>query len=173
MAKRSDFERAPRDLYPSPPEACAPLLPHIPRGASFVEPCAAGGAMVDYFESAGHVCTFACDIEPGRGDVTRLSATDLRWVAGDFFITNPPWLWKMLLPIALHLSGMKPTWLLLPADLLHNVRSAEMVERCAKVVPVGRVKWMPGSKHAGMDNCAWMRFDPGHTGGPKLVPRRR
>lgn len=174
VGKRSpDFERKPRDLYQTPPEGCAPLLPHIVRGATFVEPCAAGGAMVDYFESAGHRCVFACDIEPLRADVTRLSALDLRWIAADLFITNPPWEWSLLEPIVMHLSGLKPSWLLLPADLMHNVRAARIMSRCSMVVPIGRLKWEPGSKHTGKDNCCWYLFAPGHNSGPKFTPRAR
>jgi len=30
MGKRSSFERAPRDFYPTPAEAVTPLLAHLP-----------------------------------------------------------------------------------------------------------------------------------------------
>jgi hypothetical protein len=30
---------------------------------------------------------------------------------------------------------------------------------CTKVVSVGRVKWIEGSKSVGKDNCAWHLFD--------------
>ena len=30
MGKRSNFERNPRDFYPTPKEAVIPLLPHLP-----------------------------------------------------------------------------------------------------------------------------------------------
>jgi hypothetical protein len=30
---------------------------------------------------------------------------------------------------------------------------------CARVVSVGRVKWIEGSKSVGKDNCAWYLFD--------------
>lgn len=171
MGKRSDFPRNGRDFYSTPPEGMAPLLPHIARGATFCEPCAGAGHMVDYFESAGHPCVFACDVEPQVPYITRLPATSLADLRCDLFITNPPWLWSMLEPIAMHLSGMKPTWLLLPADLAHNVRSATLVDRCVKIVPIGRLKWIPGSKHAGVDNAVWMLFQPDHKGGPRFSAR--
>ena len=30
---------------------------------------------------------------------------------------------------------------------------------CSKIVSVGRVKWIEGSKGVGKDNCAWYLFD--------------
>jgi hypothetical protein len=106
-----------------------------------------------------------------RGDITKLAATELKFIECDLFITNPPWRWDLLEPIVLHLSSQKPTWLLLAADIMHNVRSATIMNRCAKVVPIGRLKWIPGSKHGGMDNAVWMNFVPGHKGGPRFSPR--
>ena len=48
MGKRSDFERKPRDFYPTPMEAVEPLLPHLPEGFKFAEPCAGNGALVEH-----------------------------------------------------------------------------------------------------------------------------
>ena len=55
MGKRSDFERKPRDFYPTPIEAVYPLLPHLPDGFSFAEPCAGDGALIEHLETKG-VC---------------------------------------------------------------------------------------------------------------------
>ena len=30
---------------------------------------------------------------------------------------------------------------------------------CSKVVSIGRVKWIEGSKGVGKDNCCWYLFD--------------
>jgi hypothetical protein len=60
---------------------------------------------------------------------------------GECFITNPPYTWKILDPLITHLSNMAPTWLLLPADMMHNIRMAPHMAYCEKVVSVGRVKW--------------------------------
>ena len=172
MGKRSDgFEKRPRDEYQTPREGVLPLLPYLPPRSTFVEPCAAGGRLIDHLEEAGHRCIFACDIHPLRDDVHAMSAFSLRYIFADFFITNPPWSWDVLEPLAFHLSNSKPTWLLLPADLMCNVRSARLMDRCALVVPVGRVKWIEGSEHSGKENCAWMRFEGQHKGGPKFMPR--
>lgn len=152
----------------------APLLPHLARGATFVEPCAGEGRMVDYFESAGHPCVFACDIHPLRRDVSKLPAAELRYVRADLFITNPPWRWDWLEPIVLNLSSQLPTWLLLAADFMHNQRTQDVMARCTTIVPIGRVQWIPGSKHkGGYDNAAWYCFVPGHTEGPRLRRRQK
>lgn len=173
MGKRSDFDRNERDHYATPGSAMAPLLPFLRRGTTFCEPCAGEGGMVDYFESAGHPCVFACDVEPLRADVTRLAAAELRFIRADQFITNPPWLWEWLEPIAFNLSGQLSTWLLLAADLMHNIRSAKLMERCSTIVPIGRVKWIDGSKHSAVDNTCWYLFEPGHKTGPRIAPRAR
>jgi hypothetical protein len=44
MGKRSDFARVPRDFYPTPAEAVAPLVPHLRRGCLYSEPCAGDAA---------------------------------------------------------------------------------------------------------------------------------
>lgn len=172
MGKRApQFERMPRDYYPTPRAGVLPLLPHLPPRSTFIEPCAAGGKLIDHLEEFGHRCIFACDVAPLRPDVHAMSAFSLRFILADFFITNPPWKWDVLEPMALHLSSSKPTWLLLPADLMHNVRSARLMDRCALVVPIGRLKWIEGTEHSGMDNCCWYLFDFRHGGGPKFMPR--
>lgn len=172
MGKRSDFERIAQDKYRTPPEGIAPLLPYLPRGASFAEPCAANGQIVDYLESAGHPCVFASDIAPERGDVTALDVLQLRWIAADFFITNPPWERTLLHAIIAHLSSMKPTWLLFDADWMMTGQAEKLLDGCALVVSIGRLKWFPGSESAGKDNCAWYLFQPGHTGGPRVIGKK-
>ena len=52
-----------------------------------------------------------------------------------------------------------PTWLLFDADWMHTKQSAIYISYCVKVVSVGRVKWIEGSKSVGKDNCAWYLFD--------------
>ena len=52
MGKRSDFERIPRDYYPTPYEAVLPLIPHLPQKPfSYAEPCAGDGALVNHIET--------------------------------------------------------------------------------------------------------------------------
>jgi len=73
------------------------------------------------------------------------------------FITNPPFSWPMLQPILDHLPTLLPTWLLLPADNLHNKRMGKYMAKCDLVVSVGRLYWMD-NKIKGVDNYCWYRF---------------
>lgn len=165
MGKRSNFERMERDFYPTPFEAVIPLLPHLEAGTRFVEPCAGNGALIDHLVGAGHVCARAWDIEPQREDIDRHDA--LTRIVGnvDCFITNPPWRRDTLHALIVHLSDQHPTWLLFDADWIHTRQAVPYLSRLRKVVSVGRVKWIPGSKFTGKDNCAWHLF-----GAPESVP---
>lgn len=159
MGKRSSFERIPRDFYPTPREAVAPLLPHLSPRTRFVEPCAGNGALVDALTDAGHVCARAWDIEPQRDDIDQLDALTRLVGNIDCFITNPPWDRRVLHPMIEHFSDQHPTWLLFDADWQHTRQSAPYLPRLRKIVSVGRVKWIPDSKMTGKDNCAWHLFD--------------
>lgn len=162
MGKRSDFERVPRDFYPTPREAVLPLLPHLTHGDSFIEPCAGDGALVYHLEEAGMSCRHASDIEPRADWIDEEDAINGdMWVhdSMDYIITNPPWDRKILHPMITVFSDISPTWLLFDADWMHTRQSAPYMSRLRKVVSVGRVKWIPDSKMTGKDNCAWYLFD--------------
>ena len=64
------------------------------------------------------------------------------------------------------------TWLLLPADWVHNLHVAPFVPSCTDVVSIGRVRWFDGTAMSSMENYAWYRFDIDHTAGPVLHARR-
>ena len=54
------------------------------------------------------------------------------------------------------------------------MRYAEFVEYmpyCKKVVSIGRVKWIEGSKSTGMDNSCWYLFDYSHSGPTEFYGR--
>lgn len=164
MGKRSDFERIPRDFYPTPYEAVVPLLPHLAPGTVFIEPCAGDGALIRHLEQAGHRCVGAYDIEPKRNVpkwlVVTKDARDYSYPGRtDCFITNPPWARAALHPIIENLSRQRPTWLLFDADWMHTKQSAPFMPYCRKIVSVGRVKWIPDSRMTGKDNCCWYLFD--------------
>lgn len=171
MGKRSNFERRDRDFYPTPYEAVVPLLPHLTPSARFCEPCAGDGALVDHLTKHGFDCAEARDIEPRRDNIERKDA--LTTFAGNFtcFITNPPWDRKILHPLIEHLSDQHPTWLLFDADWMHTKQAAPYMARCLKIVSVGRVKWIPGSKMTGKDNCCWYLFDRVDFSAPVFVGR--
>jgi hypothetical protein len=92
------------------------------------------------------------------------------------FITNPPWpsvrgRGQPTLDIIKHLSAIAPLWVLLSADFAHNVYFADVAASCVKIVSIGRVKWIEGSKNTGMDNCAWYLFDSKHQGSTAFIQR--
>jgi hypothetical protein len=156
VGKRSDFERTPQDWYPTPAKAVAPLLPHLLPRTRFIEPCAGDGALRDHLQAEGHVCVEAFDINPRAPGIAVGDASGIASAEGAAcFITNSPWKWEMLAPIATALSDVLPTWLLLPSDFAHNQRAAPLMRRCHRIVSVGRMIWIPGSKMAGKENCAW------------------
>jgi len=164
MGKRSNFKRVERDYYPTPYKAVEPLLPHLD-GGMFIEPCAGDGRLVDHLESNGLRCYMATDIEPMRDDIGKTDAFDIHHIYGaGCIITNPPWDRKILHPMISHFAELAPTWLLFDADWMHTKQSAEHMKLCRKIVSVGRVKWIEGSKMTGKDNCAWYLFDINYIG---------
>lgn len=180
MGKRSDFPRRERDFYPTPFEAVKPLAPFIPYRAQVHEPCAGKGDLwrhlvklknIDY----GHLG----DIEFGNneswrknwGGIWKEDALTLTDCCGEMFITNPPWAWDILDKLIPHLSNIAPTWLLLSADLMHNKRMAPHMARCAMIISVGRVKWIPDSPYTGKDNACWYLFLKYRRGPTEFIAR--
>jgi hypothetical protein len=154
MGKRSDLKRRPQDAYATPAAAVAPLLRCLAPPTLFYEPCAGEGFLVGHLKRAGHICVGACDLPIDA----RTHRYDI--LADEIFITNPPY-WgrpRDLHPLIVNLSGQAPTWLLMPADWLHNLSSAPLMPRLRAIVSVGRVKWIPDSPFTGKDNCVWLRF---------------
>jgi hypothetical protein len=174
MGKRSDFPRRERDYYPTPVSAVLPLIDHLPARFSYIEPCAGDGALVralysfagvahdgtfrPSLEYASDVCPVGRDAEPVCDTKDAFSITNAP-TGVDFFITNPPWSRSILHPLILHLSSIRPTWLLFDGDWMHTIQAAPYLKRCRKIVSVGRVKWIPGSPYSGKNDCAWYFFD--------------
>jgi hypothetical protein len=93
-------------------------------------------------------------------DCLTLTEKDLKGV--DYFITNPPFARDMLLPIIEYLSSLRPTWLLLPADMMHNRYMKPYLANCSCILSVGRLCWFldgGGKKVKSVDNFAWYLFD--------------
>lgn len=174
MGKRSDFERKPRDYYPTPLAAIKPLLPYLPENFTFCEPCAGDGRLIEHIEkhSTG-ICIEAYDIEPQEASIIELDALELveMHVHGcDYIITNPPWDRTKKSGYLLHeliktFSNLRPTWLLFDADWAYTLQSSELIKRCEAIVPVGRVKWIEDSPSTGKDNAAWYLFNSNWSAG--------
>ena len=165
MGKRSSFARAPRDFYPTPREAVAPLLPHLPPQTWYAEPCVGDRALVKCLSDAGHRCVQSGDIETGQDARDFAASPHCR-----FIITNPPWSRPLLHDLIVHFSDQRPTWLLFDADWMHTRQAAPFLPRCRKIVSVGRVKWIPDSPHTGKDNACWYLFKDG-AGSTEFVGR--
>jgi hypothetical protein len=160
MGKRSNFERIEKDFYRTPWEAVLPLLSHLPGNIRYIEPCCGDGALIGHLNRN---CVRSFDLETDAR-AYRLD-TD-----ADYFITNPPWTREVLHPIIENLCEQLPTWLLFDADWMHTKQSSELMVHCSTIVSVGRVKWIPGSKMTGKDNCCWYLFHKG-TNGTRFVGR--
>lgn len=166
MGKRSDFEKVEKDYYPTPYEAVLPLVPFLPEGFTFTEPCAGDGRLIRHIERAtGGVCTLACDIDPKGQGIVQKSAMFLneRDVVSDLIITNPPWSRDkksgfILHRMIEHFTQLAPTWLLFDSDWMQTVQAAPFMNTLLCGVSIGRVKWIEDSKMSGKDNCQWYLF---------------
>lgn len=192
MSKRTSgkYERRERDFYATPESPVLRLVPFLKDVDTFSEPMCGDGAIVDVLEALGWPCVAAMDMEPQGGMVGRAQVGDvLSWGEEDFegadeIISNPPWPmppnrkpkgepdgWPTV-PIIHHLMLLRPTWLLLAADFMHNVYFRDLEPHCDRIVSVGRVKWIAGTTNTGFDNAAWYHFDANHLTGPKFSAQR-
>lgn len=160
--------RLPRDYYSTiDPAAAHALAPHLGSGTRYIEPCAGAGSLIVLMASVDPAieCVGAYDIEPLDARVTQrncLSLTTKDVGDADCFITNPPFQWEMLKPMLDHLPTLLPTWLLLPADSMHNKRMSSYMDFCSDLVSVGRLYWFKddsGKYIKGVDNYCWYLFD--------------
>ncbi len=181
MGRRSTFRRRPHDNYVTPEIALAPLIPHLPKVARFVEPCAGNGALVRHLTNRGHRCLYSCDIKPRHDSVRKRDALTLdrdwreRMLAKSdgrlMIISNPPWTKEIKCALIEHLSKLLPTWLLMDADFMHTTMAADLLDHCDKIVSVGRVKWFPRSEFTSKDSVCWYHFNRRHHGGPQFYGR--
>ena len=156
MGKRSNFPRIEKDLYDTPPEAARPLLRFLNPETKFYEPCVGNSFLKNFLVLSGHNCIgFSDDEIDAKTSLYIWPKINQNF---DYFITNPPWSREILHPIIKNLSNQAPTWLLFDADWMHTKQSSELMKRCQKIVSVGRIKWIPGTKMTGKDNCAWYLF---------------
>lgn len=162
MGKRQQsFEKRPRDYYATiDPDAVKPLIPFI-RGLRVAEPCAGNGDLAMLLEPDVKV-VIESDVEPQnkyvqKADALSYTEEELSRMGIDAFVTNPPFSWNLLQPLLDHLPTLRPTWLLLPADVMHNKHMGPYMNKCTEIVSVGRLYWMD-NKVKGVDNFAWFLF---------------
>lgn len=154
MGKRSDFPKIPKDAYMTiDRRAVRPLLDWY--GAmkfSFYEPCVGNGDLVKLLVSNNQRWCV------GQSDEELDARTTQYFTEADCFITNPPWSVELLHPIIENLREQKPTWLLFYSDWMFTAQSNPYIKYCKTILPVGRLRWIPGTKDVGKDNCAWYQF---------------
>ena len=154
MGKRSSgtFERIEKDAYMTTDRrAVRPLIEFY--GGSWLEyyePCVGNGDLVRLL-SGWSKCVGSSDTELDARYTTYETTAD-------FFVTNPPWSRELLHPIIDNLRRQLPTWLLFDSDWMFTAQSNPYMKFCKAVLPIGRLKWIPGSNHTGKDNCAWYLF---------------
>jgi hypothetical protein len=148
------------------PASVVPLLPFLRGVERYAEPCIGEGRLVEHLNRAGLHCAYKGDITWGDD---ALKATHFGLI--DAIITNPPWTREILHPMILHFQKIAPTWLLFDADWCHTKQAAPYLPQCSHIVSVGRLKWIPGTKMTGKDNCCWYRFHVQHFGGPQFIGR--
>lgn len=159
MGKRSSFPRIAKDNYPTiDPRAVGPLVAHLPRKARYAEPCAGAGDLINLLAPYAR-CVWASDIEPRADGIAENDAMLVGRGDADMFITNPPWSRPILHPLIVHLSDMAPTWLLFDSAWANTKQAKPFMSRCRKIVAVGRLRWIPGTKHQGKEDVAWFYFD--------------
>lgn len=185
MSKRTHtFKRRKQDRYFTPPEAVVPLLSHLGDVTSYSEPCHGEGHLSDaLFGLSGLKCDWASDFDEETGEFDATKCNYLPILNGaSHFITNSPWTRELLHPIIENLSNQLPTWLLFDADWKYTVQKSlakrigcktvpQLLERCVKIVAVGRVSWMQNGTSS-LDNCAWYLFDKNFTGQTEFYGRR-
>ena len=178
MGKR-EIEKKPRnarDFYATiDPAAAKAILPYIDR-YDYAEPCWGKGNLEQLLINEGmNRCLWRGDIEQStegytKGcnikDATEITEEDLQHCS--LVVTNPPFSWTILKPLLDYLPTLKPTWMLLPADVMHNVRMGPYMKICPQIVSVGRLYWME-NKIKGVDNFCWFQF----TNDPAIDTRFR
>lgn len=183
MGRYSNYNlNVPKDFWATlDPDGVKRLEPFI-QGKTFAEPCAGNGDLVQQLEDVGAKCLWESDIREDTYCLTKdaldITKDDLKGV--QVIITNPPFSWNMLQPLLDHLPTLKPTWMLLPASFMHNVRTSPYMKRCDKVVSIGRMFWviedrgdpnMKGKK--GKEDFCWYLFFGGTAEyGTKFYPRQ-
>jgi len=187
MGKRSDFEKHEKSQYLTPEAPVCALVPFLPKGGFFfAEPCAGDGRLVNHIERLTHGRgVWISDIDPDgaaaianekyggaeRSDVVAKNALDvterdLKAANVDMVITNPPWERTkkhdyILHRLIDHYGSMIQTWFLFDGDWAHTSQAQPYLEQyCTRIVSIGRVKWLPDSKHTGKDNACWYEFRP-------------
>ena len=151
MGKRSNFKKIEKDAYmTTDSRAIRPFFEHYQESMfTYYEPCVGNGDLIKLLNPLKCV---------GFSDTEKDARNYQYNTDADMFITNPPWTRDILHPIIENLRLQKPTWLLFDADWMFTAQSNRYMKFCKVILPVGRLKWIPGTRDVGKDNCAWYLF---------------
>lgn len=162
MGKYSDFERVEKDFYPTIDPAAVPdSFRKEVFCYSYAEPCYGEGDLERLL--SGMMCMWRSDIRETTENCIVKDALQVTWEDVkycDRIITNPPYTKSDLLPLIDHFITLKPTWLLLPGDFMHNIYAGPYMKKCSKVISVGRLYWQK-NKQRGKNNFCWYLFETG------------
>ena len=157
MGKYSDFSRVEKDFYPTidPNAIVKPFWERI-YGKTYAEPCYGDGDLENQLMEVAN-CRWRSDIRETVGsskvkDALALTRDDVGDC--DLIITNPPYDRKTLLPIIEHFISLRPTWLLLPGDMMHNKYFSKYVDTASCIISVGRLYWQ-ANQIRGKNNFCW------------------
>lgn len=166
VSKRKKFQSlSDKDLYPTIDPRAVDIFKTNAIAGTYAEPCYGYGDLERLLVDQGiNTCKWRSDIDPEEGmeGVVKKRAEDITeedLKGCDTIVTNPPYTWDFLKPILDHLPNLRPTLLLLPADMMHNKRMAPYMRNCSEVLSVGRLYWMKDSPIRGVDNFAWYAFE--------------
>ena len=170
MGKRSEFERVEKDFYATiDPNAIVPTFIERIRGKTYAEPCYGDGDLEDMLREIAK-CRWRSDIRETVLSSVQMDAMEIDETLTydcDLIITNPPYKKEVLLPMIDQFQYVKPTWLLLPADMMHNKYFGPYIKRCQEIISVGRLYWQE-NKVRGKDNYCWYFFPKGGEEGSDI-----
>lgn len=166
-----------KDYWPTIDPDCINegILPFF-KSRVYAEVCYGEGHLEGHLEGIS-LCKWRSDIRETLDGCKVMDALDITkedLLGVDHIVTNPPYSWDMLEPLLDYLPKVKPTWLLLKADLMHNKRMGKYMKDCSWVVSVGRLSWVPnegGKLVKGVDNFAWYRFNHNWGNSTRFVGR--
>lgn len=174
MGKRSNFPKKEKEFYGTvDKKVLKESFLELIEGKTYAEPCWGEGDLEDLLRGEA-TCGWRSDIRdtsPISKQMSGLEVTPYDVRDCDLIITNPPFSKGVLLPLLDHFITLKPTWLLLPADYMHNAYFKPYMEKCSKVVTIGRICWFPvdGKRVASTDNFCWYYWKKNATSDTQTV----
>jgi len=154
LGKRSDFKRVEKDFYETIDIKAVQPLSDL-GGCSYYEPCVGERSLVRLLDTIGLDCVGSSDDEIDARTITKEQVGEC-----DYIITNPPWTRKLLHPMIENLSMIKPTWLLFDSSWVYTKQARGLSKKYLKEIrPIGRLRWIEGTKMSSKDDCSWYLFD--------------